>query len=107
MLAELKRLPADAAAAFTARLQEALVTAFGEFAKSQAQQFITAAEDTADGVTLTFTLAQPPGLEQLRKALLPNGQATGLTDAIRAGAAPQVRVSPRMPTRPLAIMRVR
>jgi len=90
--AALRRLPADATAAFAARIQESLVSAFAEFAKSQAQRFIAAAEDTADGVTLTFTIAQPPGLEQLGKALLPNGQASGLADAIRAGAAPQARV---------------
>lgn len=90
--AALRRLPADATSAFTARLQESLVSAFAEFAKGQAQRFIAAAEDTADGVTLTFTIAQPPGLEQLGKALLPNGTAAGLTEAIRAGAAPQARV---------------
>jgi hypothetical protein len=90
--AALKRLPADASAALTAKLQEYTVAAFAEFVKSQSQRFVAAAEDTADGVTLVFTIPQPAGLDQIGKALLPNGQATGLADAIRAGSKPDVRV---------------
>jgi hypothetical protein len=88
----LKKLPADVAAALTAKLQESVVGAFAEFVKGQSQQLITAAEDTADGITLKFTIAQPAGLQQLGKALLPNGETAGLADAIKGGGQPDVRV---------------
>lgn len=88
----LKRLPADVAAALTAKLQECVVRAFAEFAKTQSQQFVTAAEDTADGVTLKFTISGLAGLQQLGKALLPNGSATGLAAAIQGGNTPNVQV---------------
>lgn len=90
--AALKRLPAEVTAALTAKLQESVVSAFAEFAKTQAQQFITAAEDTADGVTLKFTIARLAGLQQIGKALLPNGQTAGVADAIARGSKPDVRV---------------
>jgi hypothetical protein len=89
----LKRLPADVTGMLTAKLQEYLVGAFAEFAKGQAQQFTTAAEDTADGITLTFTIAQPAGLEQIGKALVPGGSTAGVADAIKGGTKPDVRVA--------------
>ncbi|MFZ5893594.1 MAG: hypothetical protein ACOY0T_21205 [Myxococcota bacterium] len=88
----LKRLPQDATAALTSKLQEYLVQAFADFAKGSAQQFTTAAEDTADGITIKFALARPAGLALLGKALLPGGQATGLAAAIAAGAKPEVSI---------------
>jgi hypothetical protein len=88
----LKRLPADVAGVLTAKLQESVVSAFAEFAKGQAQQFTTAAEDTADGITLTFTIVQLAGLEQIGKALLPGGPTAGVADAIKS-AKPEVRVA--------------
>jgi hypothetical protein len=60
--------------------------------KRQAQQFTTAAEDTADGITLKFTIAQPAGLDRVSKALLPGGQTAGVADAIRRGGEADVRV---------------
>lgn len=90
--AALKRLPPEAAVALTAKLQESVIGAFAELVKGQAQRFITAAEDPADGVTLKFTIARPAGLQQVGKALLPNGQTAGLMDALRGGNKPDVRV---------------
>lgn len=90
--AALKRLPAEVPGALTAKLQEYLVSAFAEFAKGQSQRFITAAEDTADGITLRFTIARPAGLQQICKALLPTGQTAGVADAIRGGSKPEVRI---------------
>jgi hypothetical protein len=90
--AALKQLPADIPLALSAKLQEYMVSAFAEFAKGQSQQLITAAEDTADGITLKFTIAEPPGLDQLAKALLPSGPTAGVADAIQGGGKPQVRV---------------
>jgi len=88
----LKRLPPEVTAALTAKLQENLVTAFADFTKTQSQRVIAATEDTADGITLKFTIARAAGLQQVGKALLPNGSAAGLAEAIRNGAKPDVRV---------------
>ena len=90
--AALKRLPAEVPVALTARLQEGLVSAFAELVKGQPQQLITATEDTADGITMKFSIARPPGLQQICKALLPTGQTAGVADAIRGGGKPDVRV---------------
>jgi hypothetical protein len=90
--AALKRLPADALAALTARLQEAAVTAFADFVKNQSQRLITATEDAADGITLKFTISRLAGLQQIGKALLPAGPAAGLADAILRGIKPDVRI---------------
>lgn len=90
--AALRRLPPDVTAALTARLQESLVTAFGEFVKSQAQRLISATEDPADGITLKFTIARPAGLEHIGKALVPGGQATGVLQAVQAGGKPETVV---------------
>jgi len=90
--AALKRLPAAVSAALISKLQEYLVTAFADFAKGQSQQFVTAAEDTADGLTFKFTITRPAGLEEVCKALLPNGLTAGLAETIQAGSKPDVRV---------------
>jgi hypothetical protein len=92
LAAALKRLPPDASAALTARLQESVVLAFADFVKTQSQQVITATEDTADGITMKFTIAKAPGLQQVGKGLVPNGPTAGLVEAIRSGAKPDVRV---------------
>jgi hypothetical protein len=43
--------------------------------KQRPEEFLKAAEDTADGVTLVITLENPPGFPQLRQALRGNGLA--------------------------------
>jgi hypothetical protein len=90
--AALKRLPLEVSGALTARLQEGLVSAFAELVKGQPQRFITATEDTADGITMKFSIARPAGLQQICKALLPAGQTAGVADAIRGGSKPDVRI---------------
>jgi hypothetical protein len=90
--AALARLPAEASRVLTARVQESLVGAFAEFVKTQSQRLITAAEDTADGITLTFTMTRLAGLQQLGTALLPSGSTAGLAEAIAGGEKPTVRV---------------
>lgn len=90
--AVLRGLPADATAALAAKLQEHVVGAFGELVKGQAQRIVAAAEDTADGITIRFTVAQPAGLDLVGQALVPGGTAAGLAEAIRGGAKAEVRV---------------
>jgi len=92
LMAALKQLPPQVSDALGAKLQEYLVGSFAEFVKTQPQKFTTAAEDTADGITIRFTIANPPGLPQLGKALLPSGPTTGLVEAVQGGAKPDVQV---------------
>jgi hypothetical protein len=90
--AAMRRLPAAAIGAIVARLSETLVTSFADFAKTQAQRIIAASDDTADGITIRFTIARAAGLQQLFKALQPNGAAAGLAGAILQGTKPDVRI---------------
>jgi hypothetical protein len=90
--AALRRLPAEVSAALTTKLQEHVVTAFAEFVKGQSQQLIAASDDTADGITLKFTIAGLAGLQQIGRAMLPNGQTAGVAETILRGAKPEVRV---------------
>ena len=90
--AALRRLPAEVPSALAAKLQEYLVSGFAEFLKGQSQKLIAASEDTADGMTLKFTIAKPAGLQQLGKALLPDGQAAGVAEAKDGPTANEVSV---------------
>ncbi len=91
--ATLGRLPAIVPPIFITKVQEWLVGAFSEFAKTQAQKFLAASEDPADGVSLIFTIQQPPGLKGIaqliaqKDAALPN-----VADDIAKAAAPSIRV---------------
>jgi len=80
----LPQVPGDVTEILISRLQESLVGAFAEFVKGQAQRIIAASEDTADGITLKFTISRFPGLQQLGKA--------GAADAVKGGAKPDVRI---------------
>ncbi len=91
--AALRRLPPEVSTTLGSKITEYLVSAFAQFAKDQSQQFTAAAENTADGVTLKFTVLAPAGLSELCKALLPTGGAAGVAEALRAGSKPEVRVT--------------
>jgi hypothetical protein len=88
--AALRRLPPDASAALAEKIQQSVVRAFATFAGDQARRFTTAAEDTADGVTLTFTIARA-GLEALGKALV-SAVPAGLAGSLASGPQPDVRI---------------
>jgi hypothetical protein len=88
--AALRRLPSDASAALAEKIQQSVVRAFATFAGDQARRFTAAAEDTADGVTLTFTIAGA-GLEPLGKALV-SAVPTGLAGMLARGAQSDVRI---------------
>jgi hypothetical protein len=87
-------LPAAVPQAFITKMQEWLVAAFSEFAKTQAQTFLAAAQDPADGVTLVFTIEQPPGLKGIDDALAGKGAAAqAIAESIMKGSPPTVRVA--------------
>jgi hypothetical protein len=87
------RLPAIVSQAFIVKVQEWLTGAFTEFAKTQAQSFLTAAEAPADGVTLRFTIDHPPGLKEIGQFLAQGGAAgPGIAESLANAAAPTVHV---------------
>jgi hypothetical protein len=88
----LRRLPPDVTAALTRKIEQAMVHGFATFAKEQPQRIITAADDTADGVTLTFTISGASGLQQVGTMLASGAAAPGLAESIAQGAPPDVRV---------------
>jgi hypothetical protein len=89
----LGRLPTIVPQAFIIKMQEWLVAAFSEFAKTQAQKFLEASENPADGVTLVFTIANPPGLKQIGELIGGKGpDASDIAATISKGPQPAVRV---------------
>jgi hypothetical protein len=89
----LGRLPGILPPVFITKMQEWLVAAFTEFAKTQAQAFLSASENPADGVTLVFTIQQPPGLKELAQALAGKGPAAGdIASVVAKATPPPVRV---------------
>jgi hypothetical protein len=69
----LKRLPSVVHQTLMGRLTEWVMTALANQIKQRADEFLKAAEDTADGVTLLITLENPPGFPELRQALKAKG----------------------------------
>jgi hypothetical protein len=79
---------------FVAKVQEWIVRAFTDFIKTGTEKFLAASQDQSDGVTLTFTVADPPGLKELCAALVGKGATSAqVTDAVLKGAPPGVRVA--------------
>jgi hypothetical protein len=89
----LQRLPGVVPQIFIAKVHEWLVQGFSEFVKTQAQRFLAATEDPADGVTLRLTIEHPQGLKELCQALVEKGPSgSKVADAIGKGSQPNVRV---------------
>jgi hypothetical protein len=86
----LRRLPSIVPQLLRSRLQEWVLTALADHLKRQPEEFVKAANDTADGVTLLLTIGNPPGFAQLRQAL--KGKALSLTDLKLPGVKPSVKV---------------
>jgi hypothetical protein len=53
----------------TTKLEQWLAHGYAEFLKHQTQEYLAAADDPADGVTLRFVLERPQGLKELCAAL--------------------------------------
>jgi hypothetical protein len=63
------RLPSLVSPVLRGRITEWLVKGLADHLPKHAQEFIKAADDTADGLTLVITLENPPGFRQLGEAL--------------------------------------
>jgi hypothetical protein len=89
----LQRLPGIVPEAFIAKVQEWLVHGFSEFMKTQSQKFLAASEDPADGVTLRFTIENPPGFKELSQAMVEKGPAgSTVAETIAKAGPPNIRV---------------
>jgi hypothetical protein len=71
-----------------AKLHEWLVRGFADFAKTQAQRFLAATADAADGVTLRFVVEHPQGLKDFVRGLVERGAPASAVAATISGAAP-------------------
>jgi hypothetical protein len=69
----LNRLPSLVHQVLRGRITEWLVKGLADHLHKHAQEFIRAADDTSDGVTLVITLENPPGFRQLGEALKGKG----------------------------------
>jgi hypothetical protein len=69
----LNRLPSLVPQVLRGRITEWIVQALADNLQRHAQEFIRAADDTADGVTIVVTLENPPGFAQLGEALKGKG----------------------------------
>lgn len=85
----LRRIPLLVLDRVRSRLQEWLLKGLVELLKERTQQFLTAAEDPKDGVTLVATIADPPGLDALRQAL--KGRLPSLSALKVSGGSPAVK----------------
>ena len=75
-LSALGRLPSLVPQILSGRLKEWVLKALSDQLKQHVQEFIKAAEDTTDGVTLLISIGNPPGFSQLRQALKGKGTLT-------------------------------
>jgi hypothetical protein len=83
-------LPSLVPQALMGRLQEWILQALTSHLKQHSEEFIKAADDTADGVTLLITLGNPPGFPQLRQAL--KGKGISLAGLKLSDGAPAVKI---------------
>lgn len=89
-LTALRRLPSRVPQVLMGRLQEWILKALTDHLKQHSEEFIKAAEDTADGVTLMINFSNPPGFPQLRQAL--KGKGTSLSDLKLSEGAPGAKI---------------
>jgi len=88
--AALSRLPSQVPQILLRRLQGWALTGLAGFFKQNAQQFIQATEDAADGATLVIQIANPPGFAALGQAL--KGKTPALASFNMSGATPNVAI---------------
>lgn len=81
-LGKLKQLPALLPQMIAGRLKAWLLKGLSDYLKQHGRDFISAAENTADGVTLLITLSNPPGFAQLRQALKGKGLSLAMLNPL-------------------------
>jgi len=86
----LRRLPSLVPQVLLGHLKEWVLKGLSDHMKQRPEEFIKAAEDTADGVTLSITIGNPPGFPQLRQAL--KGKGFSLASLKMSDGTPTVKI---------------
>jgi len=86
----LQRLPSLVPQVLLGHLKEWVLKGLSDHLKQRPEEFIKAAEDTADGVTLLFTVGNPPGFPQLRQAL--KGKGFSIASLKMSDGTPTVKI---------------
>jgi hypothetical protein len=86
----LKQFPSFLAPLLVGRFKEWMMKSLADYLKQQSREFILAAENTADGVTLVITISNPPGFTQVRQAL--KGNIAALAGLKLSQGAPSVKI---------------
>jgi hypothetical protein len=86
----LSRLPSLVPQVLRGRVTEWVVKGLADNLQRHAQEFIRAADDTADGVTLIVTLENPPGFRELGDAL--KGKGVSLATLKLPAGDPTVKI---------------
>lgn len=90
MLGAIRGLPSIVPQILQSRLKEWILKGLSEYFKQNSEIWIKAAEDTADGVTVKFTIANPPGFQQLRQIF--KGNILSLASLRKAEGFPKVNI---------------
>lgn len=86
----LRRLPSFVPQVLMGRLQEWVLKGLADHLKQRTEEFIKAAEDTADGVTLVIILGNPPGFPLIRQAL--KGKVLSPASLKMSDGTPEVKI---------------
>ncbi|NLF43603.1 MAG: hypothetical protein GX587_12985, partial [Bacteroidales bacterium] len=86
----LKRIPQFLIQSFQEKLLEWTVKAFAGYLKNQAEEFCKATEDNADGVTVSISIINPPGLTQLRQVI--KGKLNHGASIFLQGVLPEIKI---------------
>ena len=93
-IAALNRLPSLVPQVLRGRVTEWLVKGLVDHLAKHAQEFIKAADDTTDGVTLVIILQNPPGLPQIGEALKGKGMSLATLKLPEGEPTVRLRVYP-------------
>ena len=85
----IRRLPSMVLQVLRGRLQEWFIKGLSDHLKQNAAEFIKAAEDMADGVSMVITLGNPPAFPQLRQAI--KGKVLSLDSLKFSDGSPTVK----------------
>ncbi|MFX0198367.1 MAG: hypothetical protein ACFFCW_19790 [Candidatus Hodarchaeota archaeon] len=86
----LRKLPQQITGIFAERILEWAGKGIADYLRNNAQQFVTAANHELDGVTLTISLDNPPGLSVIREFI--NGAFTRLNGQFNQNGLPGIKI---------------
>lgn len=86
----LRKLPVLALTRLTGKITEWVVKALSDHLKQKAVEFIQAADDTADGVTIKITIQNPPGFTEIHQLM--KGKKLTLKNLKFSDGSPDVNI---------------